>query len=145
MRNDGKKRDRTVPGLAQLMRWLALLTCLAFCRFAAADGASKTRLVVVLYPHNNDGSPGNSLVNQSIRSIFANNSALIFGRFTSSLCDLPRPRKCRTVRCARAQAHHSSSEGNRTSQRFSPPERIGTTNGFVASNVRYRTKAASKL
>src|ERR1700722_330289 len=65
--------------------------------------------------------------------ILANNSALILGRSTSSLCDFPRPRKCRTVRCARAQAHHSSSDGKRTSQLFTPPERIDTTNGFDAS------------
>jgi PAS domain S-box-containing protein len=75
MRNDGKKRDRTGPGLVRLMPWLALLTCLAFCGFAAADGANRTRLVVVLYPENNDGSPGKVLADQSIRSTFASNSA----------------------------------------------------------------------
>jgi len=37
--------------------------------------------------------------------ILANSSALIFGTSTSSLCDFPRPRKCRTVRCPRAHAH----------------------------------------
>ena len=39
------------------------------------------------------------------------------------------------MRWARAQAHHSSSVGNRTSHCFSPPERIGTTKGFVASKT----------
>src|SRR5580658_7881459 len=77
--------------------------------------------------------------------IFANSSALIFGRSTSSLWDFPRPRKCRTVRCARAQVHHSSSEGNRTSQLFSPPERIGTTNGFDASKPGFFSGSISLL
>jgi hypothetical protein len=39
------------------------------------------------------------------------------------------------VRCARAQLHHSSSDGNLTSQLFSPPERIGTTSSFAASKT----------
>jgi len=49
--------------------------------------------------------------------------------------DFPRPRKCRTVRCARAHAHHSSSVGYLTAQVFSPPDKIGTTNGFDASKT----------
>src|SRR5580658_6970417 len=85
----------------------------------------------ITIPASASSNSGPSL---SVR-IFANSSALIFGRPRSSLCDFPRPRKCRTVRCARAQSHHSWSDGNLTSQRFSPPESIGTTSVFVPSKT----------
>src|SRR5438445_7159956 len=55
--------------------WLALLVSLSTCAPATAEGSARARLVVVLYPQNNDGSPGNALVNQSIRSTFASGSA----------------------------------------------------------------------
>ncbi len=37
--------------------------------------SARRRLVVVLYPHNSDGSPGNRLVDQSIRATFAEDSS----------------------------------------------------------------------
>src|ERR1700733_3442628 len=85
----------------------------------------------ITMPASASSNSGPSL---SVR-IFANSSAFTVDRSTSSLCDFPRPRKCRTVRWVRAQRHHSSSEGNLTSQRFSPPDKIGTTNGLFASNI----------
>jgi PAS domain S-box-containing protein len=69
-----RRRKRTRPWLVRPMPLLALLTCLFLCPCATADAATKTRLVVVLYPQNNDGSPGNALVDQSIRATFANGS-----------------------------------------------------------------------
>jgi PAS domain S-box-containing protein len=58
----------------RLIELLALLVCALYGSLATADPSHKSRLVVVLYPHNSDGSPGNILVDQSIRLTFANNS-----------------------------------------------------------------------
>src|SRR5262245_52520281 len=48
----------------------ALLGFLVFCP-AAAGGSGSSRLVVVLYPDDNDGRPGSLLIDRSIRSTFA--------------------------------------------------------------------------
>jgi len=53
---------------------LVLATVLFFCPGGAAADPDNTRTVVVLYPENSDGSPGNALVDQSIRSTFATGS-----------------------------------------------------------------------
>jgi len=53
---------------------LVLLTLLFFCPIGAATDPENTRMVVVLYPENSDGSPGNALVDQSIRSTLATGS-----------------------------------------------------------------------
>jgi PAS domain-containing protein len=58
------------PGLPVLLA-LALSTILLFGPLAAAAAPENIRMVVVLYPDNNDGSPGNYLVDQSIRATFA--------------------------------------------------------------------------
>jgi PAS domain S-box-containing protein len=62
------------PGPRAFLALLAVLPWLLVCPFAAAAGTGKPRLVVVLYPENNDGSPGNTLVNQNIRSTFVASS-----------------------------------------------------------------------
>lgn len=50
----------------------AVVAALLFFGPSLAPAAPQSiRMVVVLYPQNNDGSPGNSLTNQSIRSTFA--------------------------------------------------------------------------
>src|SRR5689334_14857170 len=59
------------PGLLPL---LILWVVLAPCPCAAAAGPGNARYVVVLYPENNDGSPGQLLVDRSIRSTFATGS-----------------------------------------------------------------------
>src|SRR5262249_44050725 len=62
-------------------RWINGLPCLIllsfplFCPGLAAARADSAKLVVVLYPHNSDGSPGNALVDQGIRSTFASGSS----------------------------------------------------------------------
>jgi len=50
---------------------LSLCLSTQFSSISWGAGSGEVRLVVVLYPQNNDGSPGNFLVNQSIRSTFA--------------------------------------------------------------------------
>ena len=50
---------------------LAILLALSGFSLACAAGAEKSRLVVVLYPEADDGSPGNTLSDQSIRATFA--------------------------------------------------------------------------
>jgi signal transduction histidine kinase len=50
---------------------LPLLALLFVCPSAAPAGPETIRMVVVLYPDNSDGSPGNSLADQGIRSTFA--------------------------------------------------------------------------
>jgi PAS domain S-box-containing protein len=67
----GRNRSRLIG----LTPWLALLVSASYCALATAEGSARARLVVVLYPQNNDGSPGNALVDQSIRSTFASGSA----------------------------------------------------------------------
>jgi PAS domain S-box-containing protein len=57
-----------IPGQ---LRLLVLSAVLFFAASPAAAASTNIRLVVVLYPDNNDGSPGNSLVDQSIRATFA--------------------------------------------------------------------------
>jgi PAS domain S-box-containing protein len=56
-------------------RWLAVSTILFVGLLAGAAAPDNIRMVVVLYPDNNDGSPGNSLVDQSIRATFASASS----------------------------------------------------------------------
>jgi PAS domain S-box-containing protein len=63
---------RTPPPVNVLA--LALLALLFFGPFAAAAGPRQARLVVVLYPEDNDGRPMNLAVDQSIRSTFATGS-----------------------------------------------------------------------
>src|SRR4051794_21318637 len=54
---------------------LAVLALPFFGPHARAAHPESPRKVVVLFPHNDDGSPGNSLVDQSIRSTVANSPA----------------------------------------------------------------------
>jgi signal transduction histidine kinase len=54
---------------------LALQALLLPCPVAGAAGPDNPKLVVFLNPHNNDGSPGNALVDQSIRATLASNSS----------------------------------------------------------------------
>jgi len=56
------------------MPLLVPLTLLFFCLVGAATDPENTRTVIVLYPENSDGSPGNALVDQAIRSTFATSS-----------------------------------------------------------------------
>jgi PAS domain S-box-containing protein len=58
-------------GLLQLLALSAMLFCGPLPAVAAAENI---RLVAVLYPDNNDGSPGNFLVDESIRATFATGS-----------------------------------------------------------------------
>jgi PAS domain S-box-containing protein len=57
-----------------LTKLLVLANILFFCPKVAAANPDNTRMVVVLYPDNSDGSPGNALVDQGIRSTFATGS-----------------------------------------------------------------------
>jgi signal transduction histidine kinase len=59
------------PGFLTVISLLTALFGLSVYPCAAAAGSGKSRLVVVLYPENNDGRPGGILVNQSIRFTFA--------------------------------------------------------------------------
>jgi PAS domain S-box-containing protein len=70
-RADGR---RAVP-LLGLVSLLALGTVLLPGPIAAAAGPEQHRLVVVLYPNDNDGRPGNLRVDRGIRSAFAAGSA----------------------------------------------------------------------
>jgi PAS domain S-box-containing protein len=51
-----------------------LLSFLLSCSGLAAARADSPKFVVVLYPHNSDGIPGNALVDQGIRPTFASGS-----------------------------------------------------------------------
>ncbi len=51
--------------------WRALLVFLSVCSFTSAADGENSRLVVMLYPENSDGNPGNALVDEGIRSTFA--------------------------------------------------------------------------
>src|SRR5437773_10809260 len=73
---------------------LALLACLFLCPFASAADPGNPRMVVFLYPHNNDGSPGNALVDQSIRATFATNSSQRIEIYNEYL-DVSHPRDAR--------------------------------------------------
>src|SRR5438477_6159530 len=53
---------------------LALLALLLVGPIRAAAGADRTRLVVVLYPDDNDGRPGTLLFDQGLRSAFRTDS-----------------------------------------------------------------------
>jgi signal transduction histidine kinase len=75
MRVDKRPKETARPRAQELPCWLALSTILFFSPFPAPAAPANIRLVVVLYPDNNDGSPGNSLVDQSIRATFAAGSA----------------------------------------------------------------------
>jgi len=72
---DRRARESLSLRILGLLRFLARLAILFFGPFPAAAAPDNTRMVVVLYPHNNDGSPGNSLVDQSIRATFATGSS----------------------------------------------------------------------
>src|SRR5437667_4787273 len=75
MRIYGRTGWCSQPRLLRVVPLLAPLIFVCCCPLAAADGLNQARLVVVLYPQNNDGSPGNALVDQSLRSMFAADSA----------------------------------------------------------------------
>ena len=75
MRIDRRARESSSPRILGLLRLLAPLTILFFGPFPATAAPENIRLVVVLYPDNNDGSPGNFLVDQSIRATFAAGSS----------------------------------------------------------------------
>lgn len=70
----------------RVARWFVLCLC-SFPTVVQAD----SRLVVVLYPQNNDGSPGNLLVDQAIRSTFATESSERFEIYNEYL-DLGKSR-----------------------------------------------------
>jgi PAS domain S-box-containing protein len=75
MRIDRRARESSSPRIFGLLRLLALATILFFGPFTGAVAAANIRMVVVLYPDNNDGSPGNFLVDQSIRAAVAAGSS----------------------------------------------------------------------
>lgn len=52
----------------------AILAFLIVGSVASATDRGNSRLVVMLYPENSDGNPGNALVDQGIRSVFATGS-----------------------------------------------------------------------
>jgi signal transduction histidine kinase/ABC-type uncharacterized transport system substrate-binding protein len=66
---------RSGPRLLGLAPPLALWTFLSLCPFAAAAGRGPDKLVLVLYPDDNDGRPGSLAVDRSIRSTFAADSS----------------------------------------------------------------------
>ncbi|MBX3437669.1 MAG: hypothetical protein KF861_09275 [Planctomycetaceae bacterium] len=55
--------------------WTTVGLMLAVTVAAAEEARPEPRLIVVLYPQNNDGSPGNFVVDQSIRAVFAEESS----------------------------------------------------------------------
>jgi PAS domain S-box-containing protein len=63
------------PRLLGLAPLLALWTLPFLCPSAAAAGRGPDKLVLVLYPDDNDGRPGSLLVDRSIRSTFAAGSS----------------------------------------------------------------------
>ena len=67
----GRPCEHAEPRLGGPLRLLALVAVLSLSPFAAAAGPPTGKLVVVLYPQNNDGSPGHALVDQGIRSTLA--------------------------------------------------------------------------
>ena len=67
----GEIQTNSASRLYGLSASIALAAALSFPSFASAGSAAANRLVVVLYPQNDDGSPGNALVDQAIRSTFA--------------------------------------------------------------------------
>jgi PAS domain S-box-containing protein len=73
------------------MPLLALVAVLSLSPFAAAAVPATSKLVVVLNPHNHDGSPGNSLFEQGIRSTFATSSTENVEIFVEYL-DVDQPR-----------------------------------------------------
>ena len=72
MRNLGCCRRSSAQVVAMLIS--VLLIGSGAGRSASAED-SLAKLVVVLYPQNNDGSPGNFIVDQGIRAVFAENAS----------------------------------------------------------------------
>src|SRR5262245_59908335 len=70
MRSARRAKGGATPCLPGLMSLLALLPFLCLGPCARAGGPENTRLVVVLYPRANNGSPGSLLADQAIRSTF---------------------------------------------------------------------------
>jgi PAS domain S-box-containing protein len=66
-------------GPKQWLSWplpvLGLFSLLLFCPLPAIAGSETTRIVVVLYPESNTGSPGGYLLDKGIRATFAAGSA----------------------------------------------------------------------
>jgi hypothetical protein len=73
--SDRKARESSSSRILGLRRFFALSTILFLGPFPATAAPGNVRMVVVLYPDNNDGSPGNFLVDQSIRATFAAGSS----------------------------------------------------------------------
>ena len=78
-------------------RLLALVIVLSVAPPAAAAGPATGKLVVVLYPENNNGSPGNVLVEQGLRTTFATGSAEPIEVFSEYL-DVSHVRDARDLR-----------------------------------------------
>ena len=67
----GRRAGSTArPRLAVLTVVVSLLTCLLLYPFTSAAGPSDFKTVVVLYSETDNGSPGNVLLNRSIRATF---------------------------------------------------------------------------
>ncbi len=75
MRFSKYARRRELPSLSGWLSLLALLAVLLAGPISPAAGADKPRLVVVLYPDDNDGRPGTVLFNRGLRSTFASESS----------------------------------------------------------------------
>src|SRR3954447_15538088 len=71
-RGAGRSATAPLPGWRSVF---TLLTVLLAGSISEAAGADRTRLVVVLYPDDNDGRPGTLLFDQGLRSTFASTSA----------------------------------------------------------------------
>src|SRR5262245_22814117 len=71
----GTRGKHTGPRLRGPTWLLALVSVLSVAPFAGSADPATGKLVVVLYPENNNGSPGSVLADQGLRSIFATGSA----------------------------------------------------------------------
>jgi PAS domain S-box-containing protein len=70
---------------------LALSAALLFSPFAAAASPATSRLVVMLYPQNDDGSPGHAVADQGLRAAFAAGSTGTIEVYAEYL-DVAQPR-----------------------------------------------------
>jgi PAS domain S-box-containing protein len=75
MRTGKHAEGRSKARLRELLSSFALLALLSSCPPAATAGSEKSKTVVFLYPDNNDGRPGNLLVDRGLRATFTTGSA----------------------------------------------------------------------
>src|SRR5437762_1213116 len=82
---------RSRPRVWSLRPLLALTAVLPFVPPAAADGTAPSKLVVVLYPQNDDGSPGHVIADRGLRAAFATGSTERIELYAEYL-DIAQPR-----------------------------------------------------